>query len=137
MVDAQDAPTLAFTVPDASKSYLVIGLDLDAPFPSFAVLGPILHWVQSGFTASPGSNTLTTTAPFISDYIGPAPPPRSSPHRYSFFLYEEPVGLDPKAHAPLNGAKMGVKGRMFTSLDNWEKTLKLGPVLAMNYFNSN
>lgn len=136
--DAQQAPTLTFAGLDPAKSYMVICLDLDAPFPSFPKLGPILHWVQTGFTVSAdGTNTLTTTTPFIADYIGPAPPPGSAPHRYSFYLYEEPAGLDPKPHAPPGGAKLGPTKRMWASLDDWEAKLKLGPVLAANYFKSN
>ena len=41
-VEAQTAPELSFNV--TSGTYMVIGLDIDAPFPSFNVLGPILHW---------------------------------------------------------------------------------------------
>lgn len=45
-------------------------LDLDAPFPSFGALGPIEHWVQPGFKAGP-NNVLTTTEPFVANYIPP------------------------------------------------------------------
>jgi hypothetical protein len=41
-VEAQAPPELSFNV--TSGTYIVIGLDIDAPFPSFDLLGPILHW---------------------------------------------------------------------------------------------
>ncbi|KAI1208350.1 putative protease inhibitor [Annulohypoxylon truncatum] len=138
--DAQAVPELSFSDLSPEKTYLVVGLDLDAPFPSFGVLGPILHWIQPGFKAEPkegGGFSLKSTEPFISNWIGPAPPPISAPHRYTFFLYEQPEGLDAKKYAPPGGKEMGNGGRMRYDLDAWAKEIKLGPVLAFNYFNSN
>lgn len=137
IAEAQQAPTLTFAVPDPDKRYFAICMDLDAPFPSLPILGPILHWSQSGFKVEAASSTLTTPAPFVADYIGPAPPPGSSPHRYAFFLFDEPVGFEPKQYAPANGAKLSATKRMFFSLDNWAKQIKLGPAIAANYFTSN
>lgn len=134
--DAQSPPQLSFEGLDASKTYLVVGLDIDAPFPSWGVLGPILHWIQPGAKATE-SSTLDTSDPFVADYIGPAPPPGSSPHRYIFFLYEEPAGFDAKKYAPADGKKLSNWNRMRYDLDSWAKEINLGPVLAFNYFNSN
>jgi phosphatidylethanolamine-binding protein (PEBP) family uncharacterized protein len=130
---------LSFAVPSPSATYLVIGLDIDAPFPSFDVLGPILHWVQPGLKAEPadGGSVLKATEPFVANYIGPAPPPGSSPHRYVFFLYEQPAGFDGTKYAPKDGKPLGNFSRMWASLDGLEKEYKLGPVLAANYFKSN
>jgi phosphatidylethanolamine-binding protein len=120
---------------------MVVGLDIDAPFPSFGVLGPILHWIQPGLQATTptdvGSFTLKPSAPFVANYIGPAPPPGSSPHRYIFFLYEQPESFDGQKYAPPNGANLGNMQRMRYDLDAWEREIKLGPVLAANYFKSN
>lgn len=134
--DAQSPPELFFAGLDSSKTYLIVSLDIDAPFPSFDILGPILHWIQPGVKISE-SGTLDTTAPFVADYIGPAPPPGSSPHRYIFFLYEEPAGFDAKAHAPPNGKKLGAMSRMRYDFDAWAKKINLGSILAFSYFNSN
>jgi phosphatidylethanolamine-binding protein (PEBP) family uncharacterized protein len=83
------------------------------------------------------TSTLDTSAPFIANYIGPAPPPGSSPHRYIFFLYEEPAGFEPKKHAPADGKTLSNWNRMRYDLDSWAKEIGLGSVLAFNYFNSN
>ena len=40
--EAREIPKLSFPGLDIEKTYLVVGLDIDAPFPSFGVLGPIL-----------------------------------------------------------------------------------------------
>ncbi|KAF2234990.1 PEBP-like protein [Viridothelium virens] len=135
--DAQSAPEVSFGVPSQSATYLVVGLDLDAPLPSFGVLGPILHWIQPGFKASPSSNTLASSEPFVANYIGPAPPPFSGPHRYAFFLYEQPEGFSGKKYAPPNGKPLGNMNRMRYDLDAWVKKAGLGEPLAVNYFKSN
>ena len=128
-------------MPSTTGTYLVIGLDIDAPFPSFGVLGPILHWVQPGLkaeTVEPGATpVLKATEPFVANYIGPAPPPGSSPHRYIFFLYEQPEGFDGAKYAPKDGQPLGNLQRRWASLDGLEREYKLGPVLAANYFTSN
>lgn len=134
--EAQSAPEVSYAVPNSSATYMVVALDLDAPFPSFGVLGPILHWIQPGFKASP-NNTLTSNEPFVANYIGPAPPPGSSPHRYSFFLFEQPEGFDGKKYAPANGKPLSNWHRMRYDLDSWQKEAKLGEPLAANYFLSN
>ncbi|KAI1660671.1 putative protease inhibitor [Daldinia decipiens] len=139
--DAQSEPEISFASASPEKTYIIVHLDLDAPFPSFSVLGPVLHWIQSDLKPTPAADgngfTLKSTAPFIVNYIGPAPPPPSAPHRYALFLYEQPEGFDVKKHAPAGGKPVGVSRRMRFDLDGWEKKLKLGPVLAVNYFSSN
>ena len=116
---------------------MVVALDLDAPAPSFGVLGPILHWIQPGFKVSQSTETLTSADPFVANYIGPAPPPLSSPHRYVFFLYEQPKDFDGNKHAPPNGQPLGNFSRMRYDLDGWVKTAGLSQPVAVNYFTSN
>ncbi|KAJ5626831.1 Phosphatidylethanolamine-binding protein PEBP [Penicillium herquei] len=134
--EAQSPPKLSFSGLSTSKTYLVVSLDIDAPFPSFGVLGPILHWIQPGVTASE-SGELDLTAPFVANYIGPAPPPGSGPHRYTFYLYEEPAGFETKRYAPADGRNLGNMSRIRYNLDAWAKEINLGPLLAFNYFTSN
>lgn len=127
-------------MPNPSATYLAVSLDVDAPFPGWGFLGPILHWIQPGLKLSSdegGKPVLKATEPFVANYIPPAPPPGSSPHRYCVFLYEQPAGFDGKKHAPPNGEKLGNVARMWYSLDKWEKEVNLGPIIAANYFTSN
>ncbi|KAI1373966.1 putative protease inhibitor [Hypoxylon crocopeplum] len=138
--EAQSEPVLSFSSLSPEKTYLVIGLDPDAPFPSFGVLGPVLHWSQPGMKAEPaeaGGFTLKSTGPFVANWIGPGPPPISAPHRYTFFLYEEPEGFDVKKYASPGGKDVGVGPRMRFDLDAWAKEVKLGAPIAVNYFKSN
>ncbi|KAK3399942.1 phosphatidylethanolamine-binding protein [Sordaria brevicollis] len=97
--------------------YLVVGLDLDPPFPSFPVLGPILHSLEADLRleteeldADEGYVYLTAdevaggpegtrhvggrvTKPVVG-YMGPKPPGVSAPHRYVFLCWEQPGGVD-------------------------------------------
>lgn len=137
--EAQTPPTLSFPGADPSKTYLIIALDIDAPFPSCKILGPILHWIQGGYTveASSTSGKLESGLSYITNYIGPAPPPMSAPHRYVFVLYEQPVGFEVEKWMPRDGAKTGNLDRMWFSLDEWERKVGVGELVAVNYFKSN
>ena len=115
---------------------MVVAMDLDAPFPSWSGLGPILHWIQPGFKAGP-NNALTSSQPFVANYIGPAPPPGSGPHRYAFLLLEQPDSFDGKKYAPANGKPLSNLFRMRYDLDSWQKKAEVGEPLAVNYFMSN
>ncbi|MCJ1291889.1 hypothetical protein MMC34_003437 [Xylographa carneopallida] len=134
--DAQTAPEISYTVPDPSATYMVVALDLDAPFPSWSGLGPILHWIQPGFKAGP-NNVLTSSLPFVANYIAHAPPPGSGPHRYAFFLFEQPGRFNGEKYAPANGKPLDNWFRMRYDLDEWQKRASLREPLAINYFVSN
>ena len=115
---------------------MVVCLDLDAPFASFNVMSPILHWIQSDFKSSDG-NALASTAPTIASYIPPAPPPGAGPHRYVFLLFTQPEGFNVADHAPADGKPLGIWARVRYDLDGWMRTVGLGEPIAVNYFTSN
>lgn len=80
---------------------------------------------------------LISNAPFVADYVGPGPPPGSSPHRYLFLLYKQPAAFDGKEHAPADGKPYGNMTRMRFGLSDWEKKVNLKSPVAVNYFISN
>jgi phosphatidylethanolamine-binding protein len=139
IAEAQNEPT--FTLPPTLKpsnkdtTYVLISLDLDAPFPSFSILGPILHKLRPNMKACENGDLKSETPP-IAEYIGPAPPPGSGPHRYAFFLYEQPATFDARKFAAPNGKDFPVTKRMFYGLDAFEREAKVGKILACNYFRS-
>ncbi|KAH0595048.1 hypothetical protein MHUMG1_07347 [Metarhizium humberi] len=137
--EARDEPVVRFDGANTSTKYMVVCLDLDAPHPSFPFLSPILHWIQPGLQAANegGQRVLRASEPSISDYAPPGPPPGSPPHRYCFFLHEQPASFDGSKYTSGDGAKMGLWSRMRYSLDAAEKELGLGPIVATNYFTSN
>jgi phosphatidylethanolamine-binding protein (PEBP) family uncharacterized protein len=85
---------------------------------SFNVTSPSSTYIGIG---------LDIDAPFP-DYIGPAPPPFGGPHRYIFFLYEQPADFDGKKYAPPDGKSLSNWLRMRFDLDDFEKKANLGPV---------
>lgn len=146
-LDAQCAPSLSLAGPNMSPlaRYIAIGLDLDAPFPTLALLSPILHWVQADYQLVPSlpnrmatnAGLLESSSPFVADYVGPAPPPGSYPHRYMFLLYEQPENCNIQEQAPPGGKPLGNWMRMRFDLHKWEIKNGLGNPVAMNYFLSN
>ncbi|KAJ5958352.1 uncharacterized protein N7479_005502 [Penicillium vulpinum] len=133
---AQKPPKLFFAGANPTTTYLVVSLDIDAPFPAFTILSPILHWIQSDIQLI-GNAALAFDAPFVANYIGPAPPPASAPHRYLFLLYEQPEGFDLTAHAPVAGRTVSNSNRMRYDLDAWAEKVNLGLPVAFNYFTCN
>lgn len=109
---------------------------MDPPFPSFPIMGPILHWLQPNYTGTPDGK-MTSSGPFVADFIGPQPPPGSGPHRYAFFLYEQPAGFEVAKFAPAGGKSMGIGKRVRFDLDRFEKEAGLGGIVASTYFKSN
>jgi phosphatidylethanolamine-binding protein len=138
IIEAQVLPQLSLS--SGLGTYIVVGLDIDAPFPSFTALSPLLHWLQPGLKAeSPINNKCqlesSGTIPIV-NYLGPFPPPGSGPHRYLFLLYEQPVTFDTKTFLPANEGNSSVWQRARYSLEAFEKEAKLGSIVAANYFTS-
>ena len=117
------------------RKFIVVCVDIDPPFPSFALLGPALHWLQAGLTSEASSGDLFSSDPAIAFWAAPAPPPMSSPHRYIFLLYEQPADFDPELFTKAGG--FGMKDRMRWDPFNFEKQARLGPPVATTYLFSN
>ncbi|OJJ80540.1 YbhB/YbcL family Raf kinase inhibitor-like protein [Aspergillus glaucus CBS 516.65] len=141
-------PDLTLPSNTTDKTYIAISLDIDAPFPSLPILGPILHWIQPGIRlqqtpyspsspSSSSSSTLQPTAPFVANYIGPAPPPGSAPHRYVFLLYEQPEGFAGERYAPKDGRELSNWYRMRFDLGEWGRGVGLGDFAVGNWFVGN
>jgi phosphatidylethanolamine-binding protein (PEBP) family uncharacterized protein len=134
IIEAQDMPTLSWTAFFSNKRYMIICIDLDAPFPSFAILSPVLHWMQASITVS-STGQLVSPDPVIAFWAGPGPPPISGPHRYVFLLYEEPVGFDAGKYIKPKGWQ--IKDRMRWNLTKFEQDEELGAAVAATFFYSN
>lgn len=140
---AQSAPTTHFNTASSTGRYLLLNIDLDAPFASLPVLGPILHYFQSDLTIGvtkddAGFAVLAKTKgekSLCADWVAPRPPPGARPHRYVSLLYEQPAGFDAKA---LGWDKnVGLRARIRFDIDGFEKKAGLGKAVAGNSFTSN
>ncbi|KAK3324394.1 phosphatidylethanolamine-binding protein [Cercophora scortea] len=144
-----DAPT------QHVPKYLVVGLDLDAPFPSFPVMGPFVHGVQADLSLAtdklhpnddfidlepPPEGPASVESSPVVGYMGPAPPGPSSPHRYMFMLWEQPARLTRDAICEKLGISaeaegdVGLVARARWDQEAFEQKLGLGRVVAGNYF---
>jgi phosphatidylethanolamine-binding protein (PEBP) family uncharacterized protein len=120
---------------EPGRDLLLLSLDLDAPFPSFAPLSPVVHWIQTGLKADAGTGELITSDDPIATWIDPGAPSISSPHRYIFLLYHQPADIDASKLTKTGGYSLMDRFRF--DLTKFEKEAKLGPAIAANYFVSN
>ncbi|KAI0420288.1 PEBP-like protein [Xylaria grammica] len=141
---ATPTPTLSIAK-DALKAepgtkYVAVSIDLDAPFPSWSFLGPILHGIHidlvAGAPDADGFAPLEGASEWLVPYLPPGPPKPSSAHRYVFLVFEQPQGLDAdKVRSLLKLApEVKLTARLWWNQESSEKKLGLGEVLAGNYF---
>jgi phosphatidylethanolamine-binding protein (PEBP) family uncharacterized protein len=138
--DAASTPTLYHSA--SSGRFITCCIDLDAPFPSFPFLSPILHYIQSDLIPSSQPTTTDDGTKYelkvendvkpICAYTGPRPPPISAQHRYVFLLYEQPIDFE-KNELSLP-EELGIKDRVMWNQKEFEKKAGLGKVVASNYF---
>ncbi|KAK1753134.1 phosphatidylethanolamine-binding protein [Echria macrotheca] len=144
---AAPTPTLSLSSsaikPGTNKKYIAFSIDLDAPFPSWPILGPILHGIQTDLVVvadgAEGGGFVpleAKTKEWRVVYRGPGPPRPSAPHRYVFLLFEQPEGVNgEKVDEVLGmGAGAGLWARIRWDQGAAERKLGLGEVVAVNYF---
>ncbi|KAI0909022.1 PEBP-like protein [Ustulina deusta] len=142
----QATPTPTFAVAaSALKSepgtkYVVVSIDLDAPFPSWSFLGPILHGLHfdlvPGDPGADGFVPLEGGSEWVVPWLPPGPPKPSSAHRYVFQVFEQPKDLDAaKVKSALKLAEeVKLTARLWWNVADAEQKLGLGEVLAGTYF---
>lgn len=148
---AKPTPTLsiATSVLKPSTKYILVSIDLDAPFPSFAFMSPILHGLDMDLIAgtSEGADGFVPLQrgqkkekeeeeEWMVPYRGPGPPRPSTAHRYVFLVFEQPAALDAaKVRALLGwGPEVGLWPRVRWDADAFEKKLGLAAPVAANYY---
>jgi phosphatidylethanolamine-binding protein (PEBP) family uncharacterized protein len=134
--EATLAPSLVWpdAATDSTKKYLHINIDLDAPFQSFSILAPILHFLQKDIVIGANGALETSSAPLV-DWIKPGPPPGSGPHRYVSLLYEQPDGFNSDGSIIPEGGMARI-ARMRFDLGGFEKKGGLGKPVAGAWFSS-
>ncbi|KAK4640938.1 hypothetical protein QC761_000130 [Podospora bellae-mahoneyi] len=141
--------------------FLITTLDLDPPFPSFPVLGPVLHGMQADLalsTSFTGEDDIDTDKQFIplerdtrfnlgeddigevARYMGPSPPGWSEPHRYVCLMWQQPEGVtgdkirEEMGWGGARDGKIGAWERVRFDQGGFEERFGLGEVVAGNYF---
>ncbi|KAJ3483643.1 hypothetical protein NLI96_g6172 [Meripilus lineatus] len=79
------------------SSFVIASIDLDAPSPQAPTLSPIRHLLGGNFHPVPGGQgiqDLVNSTVALTDWLQPTPPAGSDPHRYVFFLFNQPKGFN-------------------------------------------
>ncbi|KAL7272280.1 hypothetical protein RUND412_004913 [Rhizina undulata] len=131
--DSQVAPVISITdIPPSSENrYVGVIVAPDAPTNRRS----IRHYLASDLTIEEPSgyvsgarllSNATFGSPAANDYLGPNPPVGSGPHRYIFFLYNQPEVFD---YSFLN-----LTDRTSFNISSFAETTGLGAPLAGTYF---
>lgn len=134
--ETQKPPEISFNGADTGK-FIVVALDLDAPYKAAPVISSLCHWIQADLQPSGSDNNLTSPTPPVVDYIGANPAPFSmAPHRYVFMLFKQPDGFDASKLecAYKEGESYPMTWRMRFDLEGFVKDAGLGEWVAANYF---
>jgi hypothetical protein len=110
-------------------------IDLDVPRNGSRVT--LLHWFQPDVTGVVnGINSTTLTLPTTgpgAPYLQPSPPPGDAPHRYTFFLFEQPIDFTvPAAFASVDPPETS-NDRVGFNLNAFIAAANLSAPLAANY----
>jgi phosphatidylethanolamine-binding protein (PEBP) family uncharacterized protein len=130
LTETTTAPTFSLgpgSTNSITTTYLIVGIDIDAPSRASPTLAQVLHFMNTDFTMATGSDkTLASTNAVATEpYLAPAPPPGSGPHRYIFLMFEQPSGFTPK-DLPIT--------RTGFDLESWRKENGLSAAVAGTYF---
>ncbi|GAA5865507.1 hypothetical protein JCM8547_001270 [Rhodosporidiobolus lusitaniae] len=89
--ETQGEPAVTFqATPGEESKYVILLADPDAPSKEDPKWGPFRHWTLADVVPGQSPGTTLTT------YMGPAPPPKTGPHRYVFLVYKQPVDHTPE-----------------------------------------
>ncbi|KAJ6490368.1 phosphatidylethanolamine-binding protein [Mycena vitilis] len=130
-------PKFVLTSDDAAATtaeYVVVLFDPDAPTPQNASVAQFRHFLGSGYRWSAGNGSdngvLTNTTAAISEFLSPAPPVGSDPHRYLVLVYVQPGDFDSKIPLVLNSSSPRTNFNMTAFSD----ALGLGSPFAGTFF---
>ncbi|KAL3465532.1 phosphatidylethanolamine-binding protein [Aspergillus heterothallicus] len=137
-------PTIYAPATLAPGTYTLIAIDIDAPYFSWNVLSPIVHWIHTGLTIPPRAEEepelagreveLKSADPALVPWLPAGPPPGTAPHRYVFALYKQAPGASAPEKEKLKGVPTSRLGRMRFDVDGMVGQLGLGEVVAGSYF---
>ena len=134
--ETKKAPEISFPGADTGK-FIVVALDLDAPYKIIPLISPLVHWVQYDLESAGADNKLTSPVEPVIDYIGASPPPFAmAPHRYVFMLFKQPDDFNASKLkcAYEEGKEYPMTWRMRFDFEGLVKEAGLGEWVAANYF---
>lgn len=130
------APGLKISATEKAP-YIVVCLDLDAPFVKTPFLSPIVHWIQSGLNAGAGEDALlqSQVSPIV-NWLPPSPPPISGPHRYLFMVFAQPSDFDLTRWNAAFKKPVSTWSRVRWNIDQFVQEAGLEDIVAATFFGS-
>ncbi|KAG0267014.1 hypothetical protein BG011_009762 [Mortierella polycephala] len=127
--ETQNPPQVSFQADSPNDKYTLIMTDPDAPSRKEPSMREYRHWVVSNiFGTSDFQPAAVSQGTELTEYMGPAPPKGSGPHRYVFLLYKQTPSSNVSAlSSPLTTQRQGFKAHQFTSQADLE-------LVGANYF---
>ncbi|KAG0209296.1 hypothetical protein BGX28_010399 [Mortierella sp. GBA30] len=127
--DTQHAPQVSFEPDSPGDKYTLIMTDPDAPSRNDPKNREYRHWVISNVSGSSDFQPASLSqGSVLTEYMGPAPPAGSGPHRYVFLLYKQKPSSDVVAlSTPLTTSRGKFKAKQFSTHTNLE-------LVGANYF---
>ncbi|KAF7352605.1 PEBP-like protein [Mycena venus] len=127
-------PNFVLTVSDttiASNAEFVVALfDPDAPTPQNTTFAQFRHLLGAGYRWNADTGVLTNTTAALTEFVPPAPPPKSDPHRYLVLIYEQSEDFACKVPSILNASTPRTNFNMTAFSD----ALGLGAPFAGTFF---
>ncbi|KAF8475953.1 phosphatidylethanolamine-binding protein [Kalaharituber pfeilii] len=146
--DAQGKPCIQVT-PEAGSmdtKYTIVMTDPDAPSRDDPKWSEFCHWISSDVKL-PSIETIATAESVevalakggkeIVEYMGPAPPAGTGPHRYVFLLYKHGSRTSASLTGPADNRKNWGTGKARHGARQWAKDNDLTLVAANFFFAEN
>ncbi|KAF9916232.1 hypothetical protein BX616_004281 [Lobosporangium transversale] len=96
--DTQNPPQISFQVENPDDKYTLILTDPDAPSRANPKNREFRHWTVTNISgASDFQPADVSQGNVLTEYMGPAPPAGSGPHRYIFLLFKQTSSSDASA----------------------------------------
>ncbi|KAF5318427.1 hypothetical protein D9619_010797 [Psilocybe cf. subviscida] len=112
-----------------NNSYVIVMFDPDAPTPQMPNVSQALHFIGGNFTID-SSGTLLNSSAALVEYLSPAPPEGSDPHRYIALVYNQPHDFDTIGPSFANSST----SRFNFSVSDFARSTKLRSPISGNFF---
>ncbi|KAI0265879.1 phosphatidylethanolamine-binding protein [Gloeopeniophorella convolvens] len=117
-----------------NETFVLVIVDPDALTPQQPNLSDFRHFLGLDFRLARGASgnhsQLTNTTPALTEFLAPAPPPGSDPHRYVTLLYLQPANFTTVAPTLINASTP----RNNTNLTAFVAATHLGSPVAGTFY---
>ncbi|KAF9009126.1 PEBP-like protein [Hymenopellis radicata] len=106
--------------------FVVAAVDPDAPSPQNTSLASVRHFLGGNFTPLDDAFLANSTSA-VSEWVQPAPPAGSDPHRYVFLVFNQPEGFNDQTLVNASTSILGF------NISSFAEEVGLGDPIAGTY----